>query len=62
MELRHNQTVDSLHKIFNHAFKGLPDPQLKRILLTEGEYYNWTTGLYLERLDETRRQTEMVIN
>ena len=50
MRGRHDQTIGSLGGIFDEALQGLDDKP-RRILVMEGERYNWTSGLWLEELD-----------
>jgi len=54
IQVRHNQTVNALHKIFDEAFQGLDGQgiSLQRIVLLEGIHLDWTSGLQLQRLDE----------
>lgn len=51
IEVRHNQTISAVSDIFEQASEGLESPP-RRIILTEGSYYDWTAGIQLERLDE----------
>ncbi len=51
IEVRHIQTVQSMHDIFDQAFDGLEEYSLKRVVLCEGASYDWTSGLQLDRLD-----------
>lgn len=50
IEVRHNQTIAAVNEVFNQALSDL-DSIPRRIILTEGSYYAWTSGLQLERLD-----------
>ncbi len=47
---RHEQVIASVREIFEEALHGL-EQKPKRILLVEGSYYGWTSGLMLEDLD-----------
>lgn len=49
---RHDQVIASVRDIFDEALQGL-DQTPKRILIVEGSYYGWTSGLQLEDLDRT---------
>lgn len=49
---RHNQTVDSVKRIFDEALNGLED-DIRRIILTEGLSYDWTSGIFLNELDHS---------
>lgn len=51
LEVRHNQTVAAITEIFEQALQSL-DSIPRRIILAEGTYYDWTSGIQLERLDE----------
>jgi len=53
MRLRHNLIVDSLTSIFDMALEGDAKEfhSIKRILILEGCFYGWTSGIQLERLD-----------
>jgi hypothetical protein len=50
MRVRHSLTVASIAALFDYACEGL-DEQLTRVLMLEGELYGWTSGLWLEELD-----------
>ncbi len=50
VEVRHNQTIAAVTAIFEQALRGLESVP-RRIILTEGSYYDWTAGIQLERLD-----------
>jgi hypothetical protein len=50
IEVRHNQTIAAVATIFEQALQGL-DSVPRRIILTEGSYYDWTSGIQLESLD-----------
>lgn len=55
IEVRHNQTVAAVTAIFEQALQDL-DSIPRRIILTEGSYYDWTAGIQLERLDKSLPQ------
>ena len=55
IEVRHNQTIAAVTAIFEQALQGL-DSVPRRIILTEGSYYDWTAGIQLERLDRPLSQ------
>jgi hypothetical protein len=63
MEVRHRQVVESLKDIFDQAlnFEGGEKPSVlpKRIVLSEGVHYDWTSGLQLERLDEAKGRRDL---
>ena len=50
MRARHDQVIASVRDIFDEALQGLEQPP-NRVLLVEGSYYGWTSGLQLEDLD-----------
>jgi len=50
IRIRHDQVVASIGEIFNQALNEL-ESLPTRVLLTEGFYYDWTSGIQLERLD-----------
>ncbi len=50
IEVRHDQTIAAISDIFGQALHDL-DTSPRRIILTEGSYYDWTSGIQLERLD-----------
>ena len=50
LQVRHKQVVQSIKDIFIGA-KGRK--QWKRILITEGSTYDWTSGLFLQKLDDS---------
>lgn len=50
IEARHTQTLFAAKAIFDQALAGLTSPP-RKILVCEGEYYSWSSGLQLERLD-----------
>ena len=50
MRVRHDQVVAAARDIFDEALHGLEQTP-RRILLVEGSYYGWTSGLQLEDLD-----------
>lgn len=50
MRVRHNQVIAAVKDIFDEALYGLEETP-RRILLVEGSYYGWTSGLRLEALD-----------
>jgi hypothetical protein len=50
IQLRHNQTVASIGEVLRQALDGV-DAELQRVLILEGVYYGWTSGLHLEGLD-----------
>ncbi|MBM3303252.1 MAG: hypothetical protein FJY85_25320, partial [Deltaproteobacteria bacterium] len=50
IEVRHNLTVSAITEIFDQALSDL-DSLPTRVILTEGAYYDWTSGVQLERLD-----------
>ncbi|MFF9621329.1 hypothetical protein [Streptomyces griseosporeus] len=50
MRVRHSLTVAAIAALFDYACEGLDD-QLTRVLMLEGELYGWTSGLWLEELD-----------
>lgn len=52
MRVRHDQVIASVRDIFDEALHGLEQLPI-RILLVEGSYYGWTSGLQLEDLDRT---------
>lgn len=52
MRVRHDQVIASVRDIFDEALHGL-EQMPNRILLVEGSYYGWTSGLQLEDLDRT---------
>ncbi|MFD6534117.1 hypothetical protein [Streptomyces sp. NPDC060184] len=54
MRTRHSLTVGAIGALFDYALDGLED-RLLRILLMEGETYGWTSGLWLEELDNEFR-------
>ncbi len=49
---RHDQVIAAVRDIFEEALQGLEQAP-SRILLVEGSYYGWTSGLLLEDLDKT---------
>ena len=49
LQARHKQVVASTKDIFTGSEKG---KQWKRILITEGSSYDWTSGLFLQELDD----------
>lgn len=49
---RHDQTIAAVREIFSDALQGLEETP-RRILVVEGSYYGWTSGLQLEDLDRT---------
>ncbi len=51
IEVRHEQVSNSLSNIFDESLNGLDEYHIKRIVLTEGNHYNWTSGLQLTRFD-----------
>lgn len=54
IETRHLLTITALEDVFRQALDGLEkyvQELPKRIVLTEGDHYGWTTGLQLDRLD-----------
>jgi hypothetical protein len=53
MDVRHKQVIDSLNDIFEQALEGVEE-DVTRILLAEGVAYNWTAGLFFDRLDEQK--------
>jgi hypothetical protein len=57
MLIRHDQTVDSLNTIFDEAVvtRDGKDVRLDRIIITEGSPYDWTSGLFLDRLDNWQK-------
>jgi hypothetical protein len=61
IRIRHEQTIFAINEVLSTALNGLPDEYIpSKILLIEGSYYNWTSGIQLERLD--RPQTDNTIN
>ena len=50
LQVRHKQVVQSIEDIFIGAEGG---KQWKRILITEGSSYDWTSGLFLQKLDNS---------
>jgi len=55
MQVRHLQITQAIAAIFKEALNGFsedPAKNPKRIILTEGDYYSWTAGIQLDRLDE----------
>lgn len=50
IRVRHDQVIASVRDIFDEALHSL-DQIPSRILLIEGSYYGWTSGLQLEDLD-----------
>ena len=59
IKIRHEQTLFAVNDIFELALKGL-DERPQRILLLEGVYYGWTSGIQLDRLD--RVSTKNTVN
>lgn len=60
MRVRHDQVIASVRDIFDEVLHGLEQTP-SRILLVEGSYYGWTSGLQLEDLDRKyldKSQTE----
>lgn len=57
MLIRHDQTIDCLNTIFDEAVvtRDGQDVRLDRIIITEGSPYDWTSGLFLDRLDNWQR-------
>ncbi len=52
IRIRHEQTLFAINEIFQKALGGLPPNIMpKRVILLEGVYYGWTSGLQLDRLD-----------
>lgn len=49
LQARHKQVVKSTKDIFTGSDQG---KQWKRILITEGSSYDWTSGLFLQELDD----------
>jgi len=49
---RHDQVIAAVRDIFEQALQDLEQAP-SRILLVEGSYYGWTSGLQLEDLDKT---------
>jgi hypothetical protein len=56
IRIRHDQVIASIDAIFNQALEGL-ESQPTRVLLTEGFYYDWTSGIQLERLDHSSSES-----
>ncbi len=55
MQVRHQQITESIAAIFKEAlndFSTDPTKNPQRIIITEGDYYSWTAGMQLERLDK----------
>ncbi|WP_066952433.1 hypothetical protein [Streptomyces lushanensis] len=50
MRVRHSLTVAAIGALFDYACEGLEE-KLTRVLMMEGELYGWTSGLWLEDLD-----------
>ena len=50
LQVRHKQVVQSTKDIFTGSKQG---KQWKRILITEGSSYDWTSGLFLQKLDDS---------
>jgi hypothetical protein len=63
MEVRHRQVVESLKDIFDQAlnFEDGEKPTVlpKRIVLSEGVHYDWTSGLQLGRLDQAKGRRDL---
>lgn len=59
IHVRHDQVLASANDIFAEALQGL-EVTPKRILLLEGNYYGWTTGLQLENLDITKTDSMII--
>jgi hypothetical protein len=56
MQVRHQQITESIAAIFQEALNGYstdPSKNPKRIIITEGDYYSWTSGIQLDRLDKS---------
>ncbi|GAA3300756.1 hypothetical protein GCM10020295_42290 [Streptomyces cinereospinus] len=54
MRSRHSLTVGAIGALFDYACNGL-DEKLTRIVVMEGETYGWTSGIWLEELDNAFR-------
>jgi len=50
IKVRHDQVVECVRDIFSEALQDYD--HISRILLVEGSYYGWTSGLQLEMLDK----------
>jgi hypothetical protein len=56
IEIRHQQVVETAHRVFSDAFNELEGVGPKRAIIMEGAKYDWTAGLQLARLDTTDRK------
>lgn len=56
IQIRHQETVDSIKEVFAQSLEGV-DQEVTRVVLTEGTYYGWTSGLLLDLLDAPRQQS-----
>jgi hypothetical protein len=56
---RHDQTVEALSDFFEQVLTGMSmsKDDLQRIIITEGVYYDWSSGLQLDRLDENPKDS-----
>lgn len=52
LRARHAQCVEILADLFAKAIGEHPDPALRRIVVTEGEPWDWTGGTFLRDLDD----------
>jgi hypothetical protein len=63
MEVRHQQVVEALKDIFSQVLNfdndSKPHEPIKRIVLSEGVHYDWTSGLQLGRLDKAKEQRDL---
>ncbi len=57
IQVRHEQTIAAIGEVFSHAVRGL-DSIPHRVILTAGSYYDWTSGLQFERLDQRGGENE----
>ncbi|MBN2129577.1 MAG: hypothetical protein JW741_08770 [Sedimentisphaerales bacterium] len=52
LHTRHRQVVHIVSDVFQQALQEGPDHNVKRILIGEADRYDWTAGVFLEKLDD----------
>jgi len=62
MRARHALTTRVVNEFFTQIREDVGAPELRRVLLLEGEQYGWTSGVFLSQLDDSSVCDELWFN